>query len=433
MIRFNQTIEKTIEIVSKRVDLGQTATKPRLVRGMTGAMTVILPDDLYLDPTVRQSLAEELHENLGPYSLGEESILLTESDLFDREDVWESPHLVESSDEAVLVMDRTLSNQEWLREPVVDTLPIPTATAFSIKGGVGRSTAVAVWAWGLARQGKRVLVIDLDLEAPGIASLLLNQLPTYGVVDWMMESLVQQADDALLTQMIQNSPLSTQCEGTIQVIPAYGTEGKDYVSKLGRIYTPTWDVMGQLQSIAFRLNALLNAVANFNPAPDVVLLDARAGLHDIGAMVISQLPTKVFLFARNEAQTWPSYQRLFDHLQQSRCVQPGMPNNDIRWRLKMVAAQLGREDQDFEDAVRCSHDTWKSLYDAPLEVLESHTDRPHYPIPIYSESLLSRKSLVLPGQCPPWSVVEKAFGRFITEATARLFETKGASDHAETR
>jgi MinD-like ATPase involved in chromosome partitioning or flagellar assembly len=42
-------------------------------------------------------------------------------------------------------------------------------TFYSFKGGVGRTTALAACAWQLARAGKRVAIIDLDLEAPGIA------------------------------------------------------------------------------------------------------------------------------------------------------------------------------------------------------------------------------------------------------------------------
>ena len=41
-------------------------------------------------------------------------------------------------------------------------------TFYSYKGGTGRSMALANVAWILASQGKRVLAIDWDLEAPGL-------------------------------------------------------------------------------------------------------------------------------------------------------------------------------------------------------------------------------------------------------------------------
>src|SRR5436305_1706735 len=41
-------------------------------------------------------------------------------------------------------------------------------TFYSFKGGAGRSMALANVAWILASRGERVLVIDWDLEAPGL-------------------------------------------------------------------------------------------------------------------------------------------------------------------------------------------------------------------------------------------------------------------------
>lgn len=41
-------------------------------------------------------------------------------------------------------------------------------TFYSYKGGTGRTMALANVACLLAREGRRVLVIDWDLEAPGL-------------------------------------------------------------------------------------------------------------------------------------------------------------------------------------------------------------------------------------------------------------------------
>src|SRR5881398_1050556 len=43
-------------------------------------------------------------------------------------------------------------------------------TFYSYKGGVGRSMALANLAALLARRGRRVFMIDFDLEAPGLDS-----------------------------------------------------------------------------------------------------------------------------------------------------------------------------------------------------------------------------------------------------------------------
>src|SRR5919199_367913 len=51
---------------------------------------------------------------------------------------------------------------------VKQVLPGQIVTFYSYKGGTGRSMALANVAWILASSGKRVLVIDWDLEAPGL-------------------------------------------------------------------------------------------------------------------------------------------------------------------------------------------------------------------------------------------------------------------------
>ncbi|MCG8528383.1 MAG: AAA family ATPase, partial [Opitutales bacterium] len=52
-----------------------------------------------------------------------------------------------------------------------------TITFYSYKGGVGRTMSLANVAWRLAQKGKRVGLVDLDLEAPGL-SLMDDFTPT---------------------------------------------------------------------------------------------------------------------------------------------------------------------------------------------------------------------------------------------------------------
>src|SRR5258708_26025756 len=66
-------------------------------------------------------------------------------------------------------------------------------TFYSYKGGTGRSMAVANVAWILASNGKRVLVVDWDLEAPGLHRYFRPFLPdpdilsSPGVIDFVIE------------------------------------------------------------------------------------------------------------------------------------------------------------------------------------------------------------------------------------------------------
>src|SRR5262245_49468046 len=66
-------------------------------------------------------------------------------------------------------------------------------TFYSYKGGSGRSMALANVAWILAANGKRVLMIDWDLEAPGLHRYFHPFLPdrglraSKGVIDFVIE------------------------------------------------------------------------------------------------------------------------------------------------------------------------------------------------------------------------------------------------------
>jgi hypothetical protein len=76
----------------------------------------------------------------------------------------------------------------------------PFITFYSFKGGVGRSMAAINVAGILASRGFRVLVIDMDLEAPGL-SFLANaaqadepRVTQLGFVDFMLDAVRSGAD-----------------------------------------------------------------------------------------------------------------------------------------------------------------------------------------------------------------------------------------------
>jgi len=58
-------------------------------------------------------------------------------------------------------------------------------TFYSFKGGVGRTMALVNVAVELALQGKRVVAVDFDLEAPGLDTFDLGRPAetTPGIVD----------------------------------------------------------------------------------------------------------------------------------------------------------------------------------------------------------------------------------------------------------
>jgi len=423
-MRFDDALSAVVAKVSERFPAGAPAGTT-IVRDAVGMLTLVLPDES-LPTEAWTPLAVELDASLERFSPGNRRVLLRASDLVDPIDVLESRDRALLPDASgIALVDRLMTNQDWLREPRTIRPPIPTATFFSIKGGVGRSTAAAVLAWHLARKGQRVLVVDLDLEAPGIGGMLLSDLPDYGAVDWCVESLVGSADAALFEQMLAPSPLAENTSGDIRVVPAYGRRTKDYVAKVGRAYMPSFGADANQLGLADRLLALLRTAANRVEPPDVVILDARAGLHDIGSAAVTQLGAEVFLFARSDQQSRDGYSRLFEHLQRARSVHFGMPEDDLRWRLKMVAAQIEPTVGGVEAAVEGSYELWADFYDdgereGAVEFSRGDDSAPHYPVPVTFDPRVRGFEFLVPDRRPTLDIVDSVFGKFVAIAADRL-------------
>ena len=198
---------------------------------------------------------------------------------------------------------------------------------YSVKGGVGRSTTTAVLAWHLARKGERVLIVDLDLESPGLSSAMLetDRQPRFGVTDWFVEDLVGQGDH-VINEMLAAPTWVQDLEGDVRVAPAHGAHAGEYLAKLGRVYMDTRD-----DPWIKRLDRLLVGLeAQFNST--FILVESRSGLHDIAAATVTDLDADVLLFATDGESTWSDYDILFRHWNVN-----GLATR-IRERLSFVSA-----------------------------------------------------------------------------------------------
>lgn len=73
-----------------------------------------------------------------------------------------------------------------------DNVKLPfVVTFYSFKGDVGRSTSLALVANILANRGYRIVMIDFDLEAPGLSFAHpiddVSEIKTYGVLDYIYQ------------------------------------------------------------------------------------------------------------------------------------------------------------------------------------------------------------------------------------------------------
>ncbi len=342
-IRFDQAWERANAFLGRHPELHSEGVV--LVRNLYGNIRIAI-DDRAAAGTIpsaqeRSLLAEEFHHELGAWSPGTSSVFLLASQMFAPDEFFASPDTMWADPQRreYRILDRNVIGSDWLRAPFEDPREAQArrVTLFGIKGGAGRSTAAAVLAWRLSQAGKRVLVVDLDLESPGVGTTLLpaEHAPQFGVVDWFVESAVGQAGEDLLHEMAAPSPLGSG-GGELLVVPAGGRPRADYtyLPKLARAYVEVSSGDERTAEFGERLHHLVCDLED-TFRPDVVLLDSRAGLHDIAAVTVTRMNATGLLFAVDTAQTWQAYRALFRAWQTHFERAQGFREN-----LKIVASQI---------------------------------------------------------------------------------------------
>src|SRR5438552_14379165 len=102
-------------------------------------------------------------------------------------------------------------------------------TFYSYKGGVGRSMALANTAAMLAQAGRRVLMIDFDLEAPGLDSFaeLSPSKSQKGVVEYVSHYLSEGRPPSVSSFVRECIPRDDPIRGRLWLMPS-GARGRDY-------------------------------------------------------------------------------------------------------------------------------------------------------------------------------------------------------------
>lgn len=170
-------------------------------------------------------------------------------------------------------------------------------TFYSFKGGVGRTLALVNIGVELANTGRKVLLVDFDLEAPGIDTFpaLIPDFPCSGVVDYISDYLSSGAPPDFAKYHYQANCVQSG-DGKLWVMPA-GKRTSDYGEKLSNI---DWAELYEKRS-GFLLMEDLKLKWQESLNPDYVLVDSRTGHTEVGGICTRQLPdTTVVFFIPNE-------------------------------------------------------------------------------------------------------------------------------------
>lgn len=171
-------------------------------------------------------------------------------------------------------------------------------TFYSYKGGVGRTMALANVAATLAKEGRRVLLIDFDLEAPGLDAFegLGCAKGHPGVVEYVAEYLATGKAPLIESFVHECVPFSTHLRGNLWLM-ASGKKDQLYNRDRARInWTELYDKFDGERFIE-------NWKADIEKTyfPDYVFIDSRTGLTDVGGICTLHLPQLVvLLYALND-------------------------------------------------------------------------------------------------------------------------------------
>ena len=248
--------------IAKSMDVDLADDDSIVVRDASGRLAVI-----FRTPPASNDLANRLRSELGAYGLSEPVL---PSVLFETMDL-AGPRLMAlpvgdgGEYELVRLLDRRVVGMDWLSDFAPPSEGPPRLVFGSLKGGVGRSTALAVFAADLARHGYKVLCVDLDLEAPGIGSMLLREMPQeddrrpkYGVLDYLVENGLGGIEDE---DLFDHIGLSHFANGLIHVLPAVGRVTDNHpanmVGKLARALTEDVGPKGR-SSIAAQIREMVD-------------------------------------------------------------------------------------------------------------------------------------------------------------------------------
>ncbi len=212
-----------------------------------------------------------------------------------------------------------------------------TVTFYSFKGGVGRSTALGLVANILATRGYRVVMIDFDLEAPGLSFLFPAEkadAAKYGVLDYIHQRFLTPDENIPeIAECIRQIELPVR--GELYLVPS-GEYDENYVHRLA-----DFDVHLLYQQEKNPIHQLVDDVKEYLD-PDIILIDARTGLTDIGAVaLLEQADLGIVCFAPTK-QSFAGLQWVVNAVKKQRSYR-GSP--DLRFILTPMPVVAASQQQ----------------------------------------------------------------------------------------
>lgn len=243
----------------------------------------------------------------------------------------------------------------------------PIITFYSYKGGMGRTTTLVTYASHLASLGKKVFIIDCDLEAPGYLNFFdlsehegLKSGEINGLVEFFSdiqfainakdvslwkyiinigqrnEKANSDDDESLNLQNIFLMPAGNLNENPNNEEQSFSNR-RSYLDGLSRLNLADKSVT--LHNFEILFDKIFDDVEGINP--DVILIDSRTGFNDIIGTAIQYFTDVLVGFFGASEQSTPGLLTLLDTYRDS-FISTGEGNSSFK--LILVNSILPRED-----------------------------------------------------------------------------------------
>ncbi|MCP4699578.1 MAG: hypothetical protein GY862_22425, partial [Gammaproteobacteria bacterium] len=248
-------------------------------------------------------------------------------------------------------------------------------TFYSFKGGVGRSMALANIAELLYRRGLKVLMVDFDLEAPGLESYfgegpeavinLTEILEKRGIIDMLLSyrklrtlprinpSQAGRPEESQNGFPFPHEPLSdfitpiygeTANGGSLSLISAGRRAGRDFPGYANRIrgfdwndFYTNWD--GELYFEQFRRELEASA--------DIVLIDSRTGVTEMSGVCTYQLADVVIMLVAPNQQNLNGTEMIAQSLANPKLISEGRQGRSVS--ILPVPSRVERAEGNFQN------------------------------------------------------------------------------------
>lgn len=231
-------------------------------------------------------------------------------------------------------------------------MPATIVTFYSYKGGVGRTQALANVAVSLANQGQRVILIDMDLESPGLHNFFspkghlsqrfedadLAQAP--GLIEYLEECSGLGAEEPdLLGRLI---PCAHEAwlgdRGNLRLLPP-GRLDDSYTRRVSEFSWESYYRNHRGAEIIERFReCLCEADADF------VLIDSRTGMTDVASVCTFQLPDYVIVLLALHQQGIDGARRIGAAIAQSRHLLDEAVLTDRRRKILYLPTRIDESD-----------------------------------------------------------------------------------------